>query len=74
MLTISLVKLDQKENQRDILGLDMRQQPPELERKFNLNELIEKEIKNPLNGSADIYWIDAKILETIKSSNVKNRL
>lgn len=37
-----------------------------LDRKFSLSEMIDKEIKNPSNGSADIYWIDAKIIEKLK--------
>jgi hypothetical protein len=37
-----------------------------LERKESLPEMLEKEIRNPANGSADIYWIDAKIIEGLK--------
>jgi len=37
-----------------------------LERKQSLQELLEKEIRNPANGSADIYWIDAKIIKALK--------
>lgn len=37
-----------------------------LERKKSLPEMLEKEIRNPANGSADIYWIDAEIIEALK--------
>jgi len=37
-----------------------------LDRKYSLKELIEKDIKSPSNGSTDIYWIDAKIIEELR--------
>ncbi|MHC1705102.1 MAG: hypothetical protein AB9846_14435 [Tenuifilaceae bacterium] len=43
----------------------------ELDGRFNLNEMIEKEIKNHSNGSADIYWIDSKIVDEIKTNAIK---
>jgi len=37
-----------------------------LERKHSLKELLDREIKNLANGSSDIYWIDAKIIDALK--------
>jgi len=37
-----------------------------LERKNSLKELLDNEIRNPAKGSADIYWIDAEIIEALK--------
>ena len=34
-----------------------------LDRKYSLEELIDRDIKSPSLGSTDIYWIDAKIIE-----------
>ncbi len=37
-----------------------------LDRKFSLDELIDRDIKSPSKGSTDIYWIDAKIIEALR--------
>jgi len=42
----------------------------ELDGRLNLKEMIEKEIKNHSNGSADIYWIDSKIVDKIKTNAI----
>jgi hypothetical protein len=42
-----------------------------LERKKSLPEMLEKEIRNPANGSADIYWIDAEIIEELRPKELK---
>ena len=42
-----------------------------LDRKYTLKELIERDYKTHSNGSADIYWIDAKIINDLNSLNVK---
>jgi hypothetical protein len=39
---------------------------PALGRKHSLREMIDKEIKESSRGSADIYWIEAKIVETAR--------
>lgn len=38
-----------------------------LDRKYALQELIERDIKSPSKGSTDIYCIDAKIIEELRS-------
>jgi len=37
-----------------------------LDRKYSLEELIDRDIKSPSKGSTDIYWIDAKIIEELR--------
>lgn len=37
-----------------------------LDRKYSLEELINKEIRNHSNGCADIYWINSKIIEELR--------
>jgi hypothetical protein len=37
-----------------------------LDRKYSLQELIDREIRGAANGSSDIYWIDAKIIEELR--------
>jgi hypothetical protein len=37
-----------------------------LERKNSLKELLDNEIRNPAKGSADIYWIDARIIKALR--------
>ena len=44
---------------------------PALEKKHSLKELLNREIKNLANGSSDIYWIDAKIIEGLKPKEQK---
>ena len=56
------------------LFFQMRTQAREtfsLEKKYSLGELIDKEIRNASNGSADIYCIDAAIIEELKPKNLK---
>jgi len=38
-----------------------------LDRKYSLKELLDREIKSPSMGSADIYWIDAKFIEELRT-------
>lgn len=54
------------------LFFQMRTQAREtygLEKNYSLGELIDKEIRNPSNGSADIYCIDAGIVYELKPKN-----
>ncbi len=37
-----------------------------LDRKYSLQELIDRELSGSANGSSDIYWIDAKIIEELR--------
>jgi hypothetical protein len=40
-----------------------------MEKKYSLRELIDRENRNPANGSADIYCIDAGIIDALKPKN-----
>jgi hypothetical protein len=37
-----------------------------LDRKYSLEELIDRDIKSPSLGSTDIYWISAKMIEELR--------
>jgi hypothetical protein len=38
----------------------------DLERTYPLKELVDRDIKRHSNGSADIYWIDARFLDDLR--------
>jgi len=42
-----------------------------LDRKYSLQELVNRDIKSPSKGSTDIYWVDARVIEKLKSKGLQ---